>query len=65
MDVSERLLSVSRMVKRGYRVVFDSEQNGGSYAQHMASDKWYRLHERNGVYVLASWVRPFDGQAQP
>ena len=65
MDVSKPLLSVSRMVKRGYRVVFDSEQNGGSYARHMASDKRYRLHERNGVYVLPSWVRPFDGPARP
>ena len=64
MDVSKPLLSVSRMVKRGYRVVFDTEQNGGSYIESK-DGTWFKVYERNGVYVLPSWVRPFEGQAQP
>ena len=65
MDVSKPLLSVSRMVARGHRVVFDAESNGGSYIQNTHSGKRLRIYERNGVYVVPSWVRPFSGPSQP
>ena len=63
MDVSKALLSVSRALKSGYQVVFDSEENGGSYMIHKEKGHWYRLHERNGVYVMPTWARPFSRQA--
>ena len=45
--------SVSRMVKAGNRVVFDSE---GSYVEHKDSGEWDPLEEQGGVYTLKLWI---------
>ena len=64
--MSKPLLSVSNVLKKGYRVVFDAEESGGSYIEHKETGEWFRLYERNGVFVLPSWVVcPNVGQAQP
>ena len=64
MDVKQPLLSVARMVKRGYKVVFDSEDAHGSYMVHTETGRWYRLYERNGSFVTPSWVCPFVRPAE-
>ena len=61
MDVSKPLLSVSRVVAKGYRVVFDDDEYG-SYMLHKDSNTYYKLYEKNGVYVMPGWVVPFQGQ---
>ena len=60
MEVNKALLSVSRMVKAGNRVVFDEE---GSYIEHKTSGEWIPLEERGGVYVLKMWIP--KGQTSP
>ena len=52
-EVNKALLSVSRIVSAGNRVVFDSE---GSYIEHKPSGEWMELEERKGLYVLKMWV---------
>ena len=53
MDVSRPLLSVSRLVAKGYKVSFD-EGDGGSWTQQKSIGKWFRFYERGGVHVLSS-----------
>ena len=56
-EVNKALLSVSRMVKAGNRVVFDE---AGSYIENKVSGQKTWLEERNGMYILKLWVqRPF------
>ena len=52
-DVNKALLSVSRIVKAGNRVVFDSE---GSYIEHKTTGEWKPLEEKGGIYTLKIWV---------
>ena len=52
-EVNKALLSVSRMVRAGNRVVFDSD---GSYIEHKTSGEWMPLEERKGLYTLKLWV---------
>ena len=52
-DVNKALLSVSRIVKAGNRVVFDSE---GSYIEHKTTGEWEPLEEKGGIYTLKVWV---------
>ena len=59
-DVDKPLLSVSKMVKAGHTVVFDTE---GSYIENKSSGVWIPLEERNGLYTLKMWI-PKD-QASP
>ena len=67
MDVHRALGSVSQMVERGCRVVFDSEDKGGSYIHCRSTGERHKVYARNGVYVLPLWVREpqvgFPGQA--
>ena len=58
MDVKRPLASVSQMVQAGHRVVFDSEANGGAYIEDRANNCWHKVYERDGVYVLPTWVVP-------
>ena len=61
MDVPKPLLSVSKVLQRGYRVVFDAEC---SYIESKKTGEWFRLYERGGVFVLPSWLCcPNSGQA--
>ena len=52
-EVNKALLSVSKIVQAGNRVVFDS---AGSYIEHKHSGEWTPLEERGGIYVLKMWV---------
>ena len=53
-DVTKPLLSVSKMVKSGHQVVFDSE---GSYIKDKATGEVMNLEEVNGLYKLKAWVK--------
>ena len=53
--VHKTLLSVSRMVDRGHRVVFDSDW---SYIEDIATGERTTLVRENGLYALRAWVRP-------
>ena len=52
-EVNKALLSVSKLVSVGNRVVFDSE---GSYIESTKTGEWIPLVENNGNYVLRLWV---------
>jgi lysophospholipid acyltransferase (LPLAT)-like uncharacterized protein len=51
--VNKALLSVSRMVQAGNRVVF--EQNG-SYVEDLHSGEKMYMYEKGGMYMLKMWV---------
>ena len=53
MDVPKPLLSVSKVLKKGYRVVFDTEC---SYIENKSTGVWFKLYERGGVFVLPAWL---------
>ena len=53
--VHKTLLSVSRMVENGHRVVFDKDW---SYIEDVSTGERSTLVEKNGLYVLRAWVRP-------
>ena len=59
-EVDDALLSVSKVVKAGNRVVFDQS---GSYIEHKISGEVTPLIEQRGLYKLKMWV-PKD-QAHP
>jgi len=52
-DVTQNLLSVSGMTKKGHRVVFDED---GSYIEDKTSGEVSWMHEVNGMYMLKLWV---------
>lgn len=52
-EVDDALLSVSKVVKAGNRVVFDE---GGSYIEHKESGEVTPLIEQRGLYKLKMWV---------
>ena len=54
-DINKPLASVSKICKKGHRVVFDDD---GSYIEHKSTKKRTMIRERNGVYVLDAWVMP-------
>ena len=60
-DVSQGLLSVSKAVTAGNRVVFDAEETGGSYIQNKVTGEVTRLKPEGGMYTLKMWVK----RAQP
>ena len=51
-EVDDALLSVSKVVKAGNRVVFDES---GSYIEHKASGEVTPLIEQRGLYKLKMW----------
>ncbi len=53
-DVNKALLSVSRMVKTGHRVVFDQDN---SYVEDKVTGEKMWLTEENGMYALTLWVK--------
>ena len=57
-DVTKVLGSVSGIVKKGNRVVFDDEE---SYIENQTDGSRALLRERLGVYVLDVWVAPYKG----
>ena len=58
--VSKALGSVSQIVKKGHRVVFDQDENGWdrSYIEHKETGELMWLRERDGVYVLDILIAP-------
>ena len=52
-EVDDALLSVSKVVKAGNRVVFD---DSGSYIENKQSGEVIPLVERRGLYKLKVWV---------
>ena len=52
--VSKALLSVSRVVKAGDKIVFD---DGDSYIEDKASGERIRIQEDGGMYAVKMWVR--------
>ena len=52
-DVNKALLSVSKLVSKGCRVVFDEDS---SFIENKSSGDWVPLEQRHGMYVLRMWV---------
>ena len=52
-DVDDALLSVSKVVSAGNRVVFDNE---GSYIEHKESGEVTPLVTQGSLYKLKMWV---------
>ena len=52
-EVNQALLSDSRLVNVGNRVVFEA---GNSYVENTTTGEWVPLEESNGNYVLRLWV---------
>ena len=52
-DVDDALLSVSKVVSAGNRVVFDSD---GSYIEHKESGEVTPLVTQGSLYKLNMWV---------
>ena len=56
-EVNKALLSVSKAVKAGHRVVFD---DNGSYIENKETGEVTWLVEEGGMYALKMWVKaPF------
>ncbi len=53
-DVNKALLSVSRLVKQGHRVVFDDDN---SFIEDKITGERMWLTEENGMYALTMWVK--------
>ena len=54
-EVNKALLSVSKVVKAGNRVVFDDSE--GSYIEDKATKEKMWLREEGGMYMLRLWVK--------
>lgn len=55
--LNKPLFSTSRMVQAGWRIVHDSEENGGSFALHRASGRKLKMTVMGGVYKMPIWVK--------
>ena len=53
-DVSKPLMSVSRAVDSGCRVVFDRDW---SFIEDKATGEKTSIERRGGLYMMESWVR--------
>ena len=53
-DVNKALLSVSKMVNAGNRVVFEK---GVSYVEDVESGERMYMRECGGMYMLKLWVK--------
>ena len=57
-DVHRPLYAVSKLLKKRKRVIFDSEEDGGSWIFDKTDDRWMKLYEADGVYVLPVLIKP-------
>ena len=55
--VHKALMSASKVCRRGYRIIPDSEP-GQSGMLHQHTNEWIGLREETGVYVFDSWISP-------
>ena len=53
-DVNKALLSVSKIVRNGHRVVFEQ---GSSYIEDLSTGERMAMRERGGMYMLKLWAR--------
>ena len=61
-QVTKPLGSVSKICKKGHRVVFDDD---GSYIENKITGEYMNLREKNGVYVLDVWLNNADAWGFP
>ena len=52
--VRKMLLSVTDMLSKGNRVVFDPQ---GSYAENIATGDWTPIEQKNGIFIMKLWVK--------
>ena len=64
-DISRPLSAVSKMIKRGHRVWFDSEDRGGSGCYSYDTGRTMKLFEKDGVFVLPAWIRSGNSTSSP
>ena len=66
-EVSKPLASVSRILDKGNRVVFDRGPDG-SYIQNTKTGEWFPLKEEKGTFIMeVDWLEPEaakSGEAQ-
>jgi hypothetical protein len=60
-EVNQGLLSVSKAVAAGNRVIFAPDQHGGSFIENMASGEKTWLRAEGGMYTLKMWVKRAAG----
>ena len=60
-DVNKALMSVSRMVQAGNKVVFSKS---GSYVEDESTQERIPLREQGGMYMLKLWVKNQSFQRQ-
>ena len=64
-DVDTGLLSVSKAIEAGNRIVFDFDENGnghGSYIYDKETGEYTPMQMRGGMFMLKLWVRkPTEG----
>ena len=53
-DVNKALLSVSKIVRNGHRVVFEQ---GNSYIEDLNTGECMAMRERGGMYMLRLWAK--------
>ena len=63
-DVHRPLPAVSKLVSKGKRIIFDSDDRGGSWMYDHIAGKYIQLYERDGVCVLPAWIRPPQEEKQ-
>ena len=56
MEVMRPLASVSQMISRDCRVVFDGRSGEGSYIYHKPTGDTHKLFLRHGVFILPVWI---------
>jgi hypothetical protein len=57
--INKPLVSVSRLIDEGWRVVFDDE---GSYLMHKKSKKMIHIDRTKGVFTVDAYVEPEDSK---
>ena len=53
-NVHRPLMSVKKICKAGYRIIFDDE---GSYVEDKATGETMRVTEEDGEYIMDVWVK--------
>jgi hypothetical protein len=61
-EVNQGLLSVSKAVAAGNRVIFAPDQQGGSFIENLASGEKTWLKAEGGMYTLKMWVKRAAGE---
>ena len=64
-DISRPLSAVSKMIRTGHRVWFDSEDRGGSGCYSYNTGKTMKLFEKDGIFVLPAWIKSGTSTSSP